>query len=369
MTLSAQFTRRQFIGASLASATLAACRSTPAHRGVLLSGFEDARGDQYVGGLSLADGRVFGARAPMRVHGCAIDPRDPDRAIFFARRPGADAFALNRESMQVRKVFTTPEGRHLAGHGVFSADGAWLFTPEHDYERPRGVIAVRDARTFDIVREIDGRGIDPHEIAWLPDQRHLLVANGGILTHPRSYRAKLNLDTMDPSLSVIDVLSGECVDQQRLPDHQLSIRHLAIAANGASVVGLQYEGDRDRAPGVVALYRRDSGLRLLGAPIETRAYFKGYVASVAVSDEHDLIAAACPYGAGVACWSLRDQRYLGLVRAQEAYGLSRLADGSVMGSERDGAAFTIDEHRQRSHFAQVAEFGAIRWDDHLFYST
>lgn len=362
--MNTRLTRRGFIGASLASAALTARQSAPPHRGVLLSAFEDARGDQFVGGLSLDDGRVFGARAPMRAHGCAIDPHDANRVIFFARRPGTQAFELRRDTMQVRAVLTTPAGRHLAGHGVFSADGAWLITPEHDYERVRGVIAVRDARTFSIASEIDTGGIDPHEIAWLPDRCSLLVANGGILTHPRSYRAKLNIDTMDPSLCVIDSASGEHLDQQRLPDHQLSIRHLAMTADGAAVVGLQYEGAREQAPGVVALYRRGAGLRLLAAPDETKAQLNGYVASVAVSDAHDLILAACPYGAGVACWSLRDQRYLGVIDAVEAYGLSRLADGSVMASQRDGAAFGIDEHRRRSQFAKVSGFGAIRWDDH-----
>lgn len=333
-------------------------------RGVLYSGFEDVRGAQFVGGLALEHGRVFGAPAPMRVHGCAIDPRDANRVIFFARRPGTQAFSLSCDSMRVSTVLTTPEGRHLAGHGLFSADGAHLLTPEHDYERVRGVIAVRDARTFAIASEIDTRGIDPHEIAWLPDHRSLLVANGGILTHPRSYRAKLNIETMDPSLCVIDSMNGECLDQQRLADQRLSIRHLAIATDGSSVVGLQYEGVRAQAPGVVALYRRESGLRLLAAPAETREQFNGYVASVAVSEAHDLIAAACPHGAGVACWSLREQRYLGVVPAQEAYGLSRLADGSLLASQRDGAAFSVDEHRQRSQFAKVAGAGSIRWDDH-----
>ena len=70
--------------------------------------------------------------------------------------------------MQVRTAFTTGAGRHLAGHGVFSRRRrASLFTPEHDYENVRGVVAVRDARTFAIVHEIDTHGIDPHEVAWL----------------------------------------------------------------------------------------------------------------------------------------------------------------------------------------------------------
>src|SRR6185369_9006904 len=133
---------------------------------------------QYIGGVSLATNRVFGAKVPVRAHGCAIDPTDPQRVLFFARRPGTQAFELRRDTMHVRTVFETETGRHLAGHGLFSRDGNLLYTPEHDYEHARGVVVVRDARSFNIVGEIDTHGIDPHEVAWLPDGRSLLVANG-----------------------------------------------------------------------------------------------------------------------------------------------------------------------------------------------
>src|SRR5690606_9934738 len=259
---------------------------------------------------------IFGARVPIRAHGCAVHPTDPNRVLFFARRPGTEAFELDRSTMQARTVFTTQEGRHLAGHGAYSENGDLIFTPEHDYEHERGVVVVRDTRNFAVVGEIDTNGIDPHEVAWMPDRRSLLVANGGIMTHPRSFRRKLNIPTMDPSLCVLDADSGECKEQWRLPDHLLSIRHVSMTSSGITAVGLQYQGTNERAPGIVALYRpgaagKQAQFRLLTAPAEETSRFQGYVASVAISEAHDLIAAACPYGGGVACWSLRDERYLG----------------------------------------------------------
>lgn len=361
MTLS----RRKFVLAATALAAggvLFASRSK-AHTGTLLSAFEDARGDQYVGGLSLRDEKVFGARVPMRAHGCTVHPIDPNRVLFFARRPGTQAFELDRTTLRVRTVFTTQPGQHLAGHGAYSADGLFVFTPEHDYERSRGVVVVRDARTFAVVGEMDTHGIDPHEIAWLPDGQSLLVANGGIMTHPRTFRRKLNIPSMDPSLCVLDANSGECKGQWRLPDHLLSIRHVAMTSDGTTAIGLQYEGNKAQAPGIVALYRA-SQLRLLTAPAEETRRFQGYVASIAISETHDLIAAACPYGGGVACWSLRDERYIGFISAAETYGLSRVDDGSILASQRDGTAYDLDETRLRSQFLTVSSSQPIRWDDH-----
>jgi hypothetical protein len=357
-------TRRDFLVRSIgvlgASALLPACVVNETRHGTLLSAFEDARGDQYVGGLSLERGEVFGAQVPMRAHGCTLDPRDPARVLFFARRPGTLVFELDLDRQRARTLLETGEGRHLSGHGVFSADGAVLFTPEHDYEHMRGVIAVRDARTWNIVNEIDTRGIDPHEIAWLPGARHLLVANGGIMTHPRTFRRKLNIDTMDPSLCVIDTHSGECLEQWRLADHLLSIRHLSIDNDGTAAVGLQYEGERTQAPGIVALYEPRKGMRLLELPEPEQS--AGYVASVCMNLE--VVAAACPYGSGIARWSRKSGEFLGFIPADETYGLSRLADGSLCASQRDGRAFEIDKVRPRSHFVKVASEKPIRWDDH-----
>jgi hypothetical protein len=366
--------RRQFLAASASLGAIAAggllfASQSKARTGTLLSAFEDARGDQYVGGLSLQNGNVFGTRVPMRAHGCAVHPIDPDRVLFFARRPGTEAFELDRTTLKARTVLTTQEGRHLAGHGIFSASGDWLFTPEHDYEHARGVIVVRDARNFAVVGEMDTHGIDPHEIAWMPDGRSLLVANGGIMTHPRSFRRKLNIPTMDPSLCVLDAESGACKEQWRLPDHLLSIRHVAMTGDGVTAVGLQYEGNKRAAPGIVALYRpavngEQARFGLLTAPEQETARFQGYVASIAISAEHDLIAAACPYGGGVACWSLQDECYLGFVAASETYGLSRLADGSILASQRDGTVYGVDETRLRSQFLKISSTQPIRWDDH-----
>jgi uncharacterized protein len=370
MTLS----RRTFLLASASATTLAAggillASQTKAHRGTLLSAFEDAGGDQYVGGLSLRDEKVFGARVPMRAHGCAVHPTDPNRVLFFARRPGTQAFELDRSTLRVRTVFTTQEGQHLAGHGAYSSNGEFVLTPEHDYEHVRGVVVVRDARTFAVVGEIDTHGIDPHELAWLPDGKSLLVANGGIMTHPRTFRRKLNIPSMDPSLCVLDASSGECKEQWRLPDHQLSIRHVAMTGDGTTAVGLQYEGKKEQTPGIVALYRPGSSFRLLTAPAKETLRFQGYVASVAISEAHDLIAAACPYGGGVACWSLRDERYLGFVAASETYGLSRVADGTLLASQRDGTAYDLDETRLRSQFLKISSSQPIRWDDHWVATT
>lgn len=360
--------RRTFILGSASALALGggltALLSKSSLAGTLLSAFEDMRGDQYVGGLDLSSRQMFGARVPVRAHGNAIDPRDPMRVLFFARRPGTQAFEFDRATNTVRTVCETPAGRHFAGHGLFSANGEWLFTPEHDYENIRGIVAVRDARTFDVVAEIDTGGIDPHEIAFSPDRSKLIIANGGILTHPRSYRRKLNIPTMDPSLTIVDAARGARLEQWRLPEHLLSIRHMAVTSDGRVAVGLQFEGDAQRAPALAALYEPGSGLRALELPPSAQSQSRGYVSSIALSEQQDVIAAACPYGKGIACWSLSTGAFAGFLSADETYGLSRLADGTLVASQRDGTLYTLSDAHSRSRFVTVDRASPIRWDDH-----
>jgi hypothetical protein len=197
-----------------------------------------------------------------------------------------------------------------------------------------------------------------------PDAQRLVVANGGIMTHPRSYRRKLNIPTMDPSLCILDASSGERLEQWRLTDHLLSIRHLAPTVDGAIAVGLQYEGAPENAPSVAAIYRPGSGLNLLDVPASARPQLHGYVASIAVSEAADVIAAACPYGKGLACWSLSSGDYIDFVAAAETYGVSRLADGSIIASQRDGTVYDVSDARSHTRFVTLDRERPIRWDDH-----
>lgn len=351
-------TRREFLHgtALLLTAALTGCSLTRTHRGVLLSAYENARGEQFVGGIRLSNLEVFGANIPMRAHGCAVDPRDAQRVIFFARRPGADAYVLALSTLKLTHAFTTPGGRHLAGHGVFSRDGQWLFTPEHDYENARGIIAVRDARDFKIEAELDSGGLDPHEVVLFGEE--LAVANGGIMTHPRSYRRKLNIDSMDSSFVLLDGRSGKLIEQHRLDNHLLSIRHLSVLDAQHVAAGLQFEGVPTQTPGLAAMYARGKGFTLLPTPTVALRQSKAYVASVLADPSDQRVLASCPRGRGVATWNASG-RFEGYLAGEEVYGLSRSADQVLFASQRDGVTLDLNGGRR----LQPAT-ASIRWDDH-----
>src|SRR3546814_20493551 len=87
----------------------------------------------------------------------------------------------------MRRQLGAPDGRHFYGHAVFDRAERLLYTTENDYEAGRGVIGVWDADAgYARAGELDAHGIGPHDLALGPDGRSLVIANGGLLTHPDS---------------------------------------------------------------------------------------------------------------------------------------------------------------------------------------
>ena len=204
-----------------------------------LLGAWESRGVNYAGVWSQAKS-ARGIPLPFRAHEVLPDPLHPGQAVVIARRPGD--FILRFDARRLKTVLLRDAGpeRVFNGHAAFSADAKTLFTSESNIADGQGVIGVRDAATLEKQAEFATHGIGPHAILLEPGGA-LLVANGAILTLPETGRIKLNTGQMDPSIARLDASSGRLLGQWRLPDPQLSIRHLSRAANGTVGIALQAE--------------------------------------------------------------------------------------------------------------------------------
>ena len=146
---------------------------------------------------------------PIRAHGCAArSERSQSRAVLCTAAGDAGVRDAISKRCALARSLRPGTGRHLAGHGVFSRRAICCSRPNTTTSRCAAWSASATRVPSRSCSEIDTHGIDPHEVAWLPDGRTLLVANGGIMTHPRTFRRKLNIPTMDPSLCAIDSASG-----------------------------------------------------------------------------------------------------------------------------------------------------------------
>ena len=133
-------------------------------------------------------GDIARVSLPGRGHDAVARPSRAE-CVIFARRPGNFAVVLSPDRLTQPVWFTTPETRHFYGHGAFSRDGRLLYTTENDIASGSGMIGVRDATdNYRHVAEFSAYGIGPHDIAVMPDGVTVVVANGGIETHPDSGR-------------------------------------------------------------------------------------------------------------------------------------------------------------------------------------
>jgi hypothetical protein len=293
----------------------------------------------------LLDARGHLARTvplPARGHSFAIDAAR-GRAVAFGRQAGfyATAFALHGKTPA--RTLPLPADRHFFGHGVFSDDGRLLFATENDFEAGRGVLGVYDASpggAYRRVGEFDSDGVGPHEVVLMPDGRTLCVANGGILTHPDYGKLELNLDTMAPSLVYLDLQDGRVVDRVTLPAtlHRLSIRHLAVAADGAVWFGMQYSGPAQDRPPLVGRHRRgQSAAELFPGPSDILRRLRNYVGSLSTDAAGAVVAASSPVGGLVTYWNANDGAYMGCTDIADGCGVAPAAGNGFLVSSGEGA--------------------------------
>ena len=207
--------------------------------------------------------------AQFRGHGLAKNPVLPEQVIMFGRRPGTQGLRINVATGKADGHFNCAEDRHMQGHGCYSADGKLLFCTESEISSGKGKVTVRDSQSLALINEFDSFGIGPHEIALMPDTTTLVIANGGLLTHPDSGRKVLNLESMRSSLSYIDSRTGALISEHFVAEEKASIRHLDVAADGTVALALQVQRqamNNHALTPLAAIHKFGQAIQMLHAP-------------------------------------------------------------------------------------------------------
>jgi len=314
---------------------------------------------------------IFGERGeliremalPARAHDLAVHP-GTGRAVIFARRPGTFAVAFDILARTPPQIFVARPDRHFFGHGTYSADGKLLFATENDFVAGEGMVGVYDAtHAYRRLGEFPCRGVGTHEAILLPDGSTLAIANGGIGTHPDYGREMLNIPTMDPSLAFVD-LDGHLIAQYRLPAryHQLSIRHMAVGADGKIWFGMQWEGDPLETPSLVGCASLDRGLELVSIPERELNDMRRYVGAMAASRDGTLISASAPRGGYVVHFSAETGRYVGRTVIADSSGITGYGAKTILASNGEGLIAETEAGGKASARVQLP---GVAFDNHL----
>lgn len=304
---------------------------------------------------------------PVRGHGFALHPQRPV-AVCFARRPGIFALVFDIARGQCVAELRAPSGRHFYGHGVYAGDGGLLYASENDYSKGRGVIGVYvPDEGYRRAGELPAHGIGPHELALHSRGETLVVAIGGIATHPDAPGVKLNLPTMEPALIYLDRRSGRLLERAALPRalRASSIRHLAVARDGRVALGMQYEGPRSDLVSLVGIHRRGQALALFDAPESALRAMRQYCGSVAFDASGDIVAVSAPRGDTMTLWDAKNHCFLRAVPLADTSGVVPTGvRGQFLATSGRGSALVLDAQGER----RALNTGFVangKWDNHL----
>lgn len=360
MWRTATIDRRSFVKAAgigfLAALTPRGLMALERADAVYASGIRTANGSFAVATVSERGEIIDQVALPARAHGMASSPAT-GRAVAFARRPGTYAMIFDVTGKAEPIVIAAADNRHFYGHGAFSPDGRILYASENDFDANRGMIGLYDASNrFARIGEYETYGVGPHDMTVSDDGRMLIVANGGIETHPDFGRTKLNLNSMQPSLTLIDAKSGALIEKHALPPQwdQVSTRHVDIDDSGRIWFACQYEGHRNDLPPLVGSFAKGEDLRFVDLPDETTRRLANYVGAIAVNRKDGLVGVTSPKGGTSVTIDIATGRVLREDVVAEAAGIAPARSGFAVSSYEGGFLGTRSDVAWDQHIVRIA---------------
>ena len=357
--------RREFLTGLLGAAALGA-DAFAAMPELYAATRKDASGEYSAAIFDQLGIDVNSVALPGRGHDICVSPVS-QTCVAFARRPGNFAVAFTSDRRTPPIFFTTPDDRHFFGHGVFSKDGRLLYTTENDFDGERGIIGIYDASGgYARVGEFESFGIGPHDLALMPDGVTLVIANGGIATHPDfdEGRTPLNLATMKASLIYLDTRTGDLIERYELPRemHQISLRHMDIGADGRIVIGCQtHHAERFDLP-LIYSHKRGADLRQISVDKRLSFSLRGYISSVAMDMSGEIAAVTSSHGSRVLFLDVASGKLLGERQVADVSGVAPAhISGRFLLTSGDGTIFDGASERQggTQHLNS-----SVHWDNH-----
>lgn len=358
--------RRSLLQASLAgaAATLTGCSLLP--RKAM------QKQEYYAGALMLDDGSyavsaidrkgqpLWQSPVNERCHSGCWRP-DGGELVVFERRPGWSFYVFDALTGERTRHVSAATGEHFVGHGVFDHEGRLLYAPASRYEQGQGIVAVYDSNNgYDRVGTLELGGTGPHQLTLHPDDRTLIVGLGGILTHPDYDRLKLNLDTMQSSLMLMDRFSGELLASFQPSLQKLSCRHVDVSPDGHIYAAYQYQGPRHERPPLVARYRNGHFEEIDFGP-EVLEQLGNYIASVVAHPENGQVAIASPVGGTALIFDGMSGQILEKLRIPDCSGVEALSGGDFLVSSGQGKLVRMSSQGKSEEIARMP----VHWDHHL----
>ncbi len=344
-------------------------------QGVYLSAAKDTFGNHHAIAFSEKGNIVFSHPLPSRGHTLTANLAYR-QLIAVSRRPETtiDIMTLKGDFIERLKAGTQ---RHFYGHIACQTSGT-LYTTENNMNTGDGIIGVWEfcSEGYKKTKEYLSYGIGPHEILLSNDDRYIIVANGGVKTHPQSGRKKLNLRSMKPLLVIINASTGKLVHQLVLPEeqHLNSIRHITQSSSNIIYIALQNQSKSlENEVLLMQLDLETQHSSVFFIPHKIQSVLKGYIGSIALDRSEKFMMASAPKGDRLLLFYSSGQ-FIDAIRINDVCGIakSHLA-GHFIATSGDGNTYTITVNERMPHtnvsvnIVKLKYHHSIQWDNHLTY--
>ncbi len=329
----------------------------------IVAGYKRADGKYGVGSVG-GDGSLgWTSDLPARVHDCVFNPIKQE-VIAFSRRPGHYFWPLSLQTGLVLKTVEATQGRHFYGHGCFSADGQFLYVTENNYESAQGVIGIYNTTDYVRIGEIPTYGVGPHDIALVNNGGALIVANGGIETHPSTGREKLNIPFMESTISIIDLPDGALIRQFTLPPklQKLSIRHLARSSDKV-FFACQYEGAIEDQPPLLGSVSTGGDFTIWPIKDKDSIRLKNYISSVAVSADGNHLVTTSSKGGIALVWDVNTTQTVRAFEIEDCSGAG--TTGSKIHLSSGYGDLMLNQSIANPADKSINRIPNMHWDNHM----
>lgn len=340
-------------------------RTTP----MFISAYSDALGQYGIATINNNGEIIQQHELPSRGHSFATNPASK-QIYAISRRPENTIDVLNPNGSLLTRIYSK-DNRHFYGHAACSVDGRFLYTSENNLDDGSGVIGVRDTLSdFSLVNEFSSYGIGPHSIQRSPCNQFLIVANGGIQTHPNTGRKRLNKKTMSPSLVFIHIATGALHRKAQLPEENRlnSIRHFTVNKKNDVFIALQNQGDFSSQEVLLAQYHYNNNTLLeIPIPHTIQPLLKGYLGDIILDESQQTLAATSPRGDNILFYDIAEKKlwsetFIDTCGLQAYHEKNTFIISNGQGVIR---LYHIDTRTQTSQKMPLLLHANMKWDNHI----
>ena len=250
-------------------------------------------------------------------HGIIIDPNDKKRLLAFEKE-GTSAAVIDLNGHSVTQKLTAENGRYFNGHGAFNKSGDTLFSTETHLDTRKGIISIRDGKTFDSLGEFPSYGENPHDCQLTDDGAIFIVTNAG----------NKNLAGSQPCVSYIDVQTQKLIERVTLTNQQLNTGHISIAKDGSLIVtSAPKTGSEETQPGGVSIRSGQHAMLSMTQPEVIINQLNGEALSVAIDEKHNIAAVTHPDANLITFWSIDKRELKKAITVPNPRGVTLSLDG------------------------------------------